>query len=88
MPVWLVLFEGVQDIHAEGVHVILILEEAPQIVATVDPIPAAGQDVIHFLFSSLLRQEPEAGPLEIPPAHIIFVTPAICMPFSSANWRR
>ena len=50
-----------------------ILEEAPQIVATVDPIPAAGQDVIHFLFSSLLRQEPEAGPPEVPSAHIIFV---------------
>ena len=35
--------------------------------------PAAGQDVIHFLFGSLLRQEPEAGPPEVPSAHIIFV---------------
>ena len=66
MPVCLVLFEGIQDVHTEGVHVILILQEAPQVVAPVDPILFTGQDVIHFLFGSLPRQEPEAGPPEVP----------------------
>ena len=38
-------------------HSVLIPQEAPQVMAPVDPIPFTGKDIIHFLFRSLLLQD-------------------------------
>ena len=75
MTVCLILLEGVQDIHAERVQMIFILQETPQVMASINPPLVIGQNVVHVSAGRFLLQQPEAMPLKILPAGIVPVLP-------------
>lgn len=75
MPVCLILLEGVQDIHAERVQTIFILQEAPQVMTSINPPLITGQNVVHVSAGRFLRQQSEAMPVKILPVGIVPVLP-------------